>query len=115
MQKLIELTAKEAGVDVSQPFVFRMEANAKELKYHVIDWEEGQTHTMENHKQFAFDKMEVAQDVILLGFYSNKHHSIFTHHSTNIHVHVLNKKTGNVGHLDAIELNGNVTINLSKR
>jgi len=115
LQTFIELTAKEAGADVSQPFIFRIEAKVKELKYHVIDWKEGQAHTMDNHKQFAYDKREVAQDVILLGFYSNKHHSIFTHHSTNIHVHILNTKTGNVGHLDAIDLDGNITIYLPKR
>jgi len=70
---------------------------------------------MDNHKQFAFTKSEQDQDVILLGFYSDKHHSIFTHHSTNIHVHVLNKKTGTAGHLDNIELDNALTIHLSKK
>jgi acetolactate decarboxylase len=115
LQKFIELTAKDAGVDVSQPFVFKMDVMAKELKYHIIDWQEGQEHTMDNHKQFAYVKEEKGQEFVLLGFYSNKHHSVFTHHSTNIHVHVLNKKTGEVGHLDAIDLDGNVTVNFSKR
>jgi acetolactate decarboxylase len=115
LQKFIELTAKDAGVDVNQPFVFKLEVRAKELKYHIIDWEEGQEHTMDNHKQFAYVKMEQGQEFVLLGFYSNKHHSVFTHHSTNIHVHVLNKKTGEVGHLDAIDVEGNVTVNFSKR
>jgi acetolactate decarboxylase len=115
LQKLIEKMAKENGLDSSQPFVFRIEGKAKELNYHIIDWKDGEAHTMDNHKQFATAKKEKEQDVLLLGFYSDRHHSIFTHHSTNVHVHVLNKSNGTAGHLDNLELDGKITIYLSKQ
>ncbi len=80
----------------------------------IIDWEDGEVHTIDNHKQFASVKKEKEQDVVLLGFYSNKHQSIFTHHTTNIHVHVLEKKSGTIGHLDDIQIDDLFSIYLTE-
>jgi acetolactate decarboxylase len=54
LEKLIETTATINGYDTEIPFVFKIETTAGQLAYHVIDWKEGTTHTMENHKQFAY-------------------------------------------------------------
>jgi len=110
LEKLVEHSAKEGGVDTAQPFVFMVEAKAKQAGYHVIHWKDGVKHTLDNHKQFAIHKEEKEQEVILLGFYSKHHHSIFTHHSTNMHVHVLSKTKRIVGHLDDIVIEGPLTL-----
>ena len=47
-----------------------------------------------------------------LVFYSDKHQSIFTHDTTNIHVHVLEKKSGTVGYLDNIQIDDLISIYL---
>jgi acetolactate decarboxylase len=50
----------------------------------------------------------------ILGFYSIKHHAIFTHHSTNSHMHYLDGKSGLSGHVDDLVLGENVILRLPK-
>ncbi len=112
LEKLIETTAKANGYDIEIPFAFKVEAILEEASYHVIDWKDGAIHTMDNHKEFAYlGKFENSKS-ILLGFYSIRHQGIFTHHTTNMHIHLLAEKTNTVGHLDDIQINGPITIYL---
>ncbi|MBK6990320.1 MAG: acetolactate decarboxylase [Chitinophagaceae bacterium] len=115
LEKLVETTAKENGYDTELAFAFKIELTPKKISYHVIDWKEGTVHTMENHKQFAYEGQSSDAKTTLLGFYSTHHQSIFTHHTTYMHVHLLDEKTKTVGHLDEIKVNGQITIYLPKK
>jgi acetolactate decarboxylase len=110
LENLIANKAKQNGYDTTTAFVFKIEALPVIANYHIIDWKKGVTHTMGNHKQFAYTGKIENSYVTLLGFYSDHHHSIFTHHTTNMHMHVLDEKTKNVGHLDNIKINGTIKI-----
>ena len=44
------------------------------------------------------------RDVELIGFYSDDHHGIFTHHGTNLHVHLVDTKNNMTAHLDAMDM-----------
>lgn len=112
LEKLVEATAKTSGYDIEIPFAFKIEASPQILSFHVIDWKDGTVHTMENHKQFAYSGKLKNEKVWLLGFYSTHHQGVFTHHTTYMHVHMMDEKTKTVGHLDELELNGTVTIYL---
>lgn len=112
LEKLIETTAEANGYDIEIPFAFKVEAMPEETSYHVIDWKDGAIHTMDNHKEFAYLGNLENSKSILLGFYSTHHQSIFTHHTTNMHIHLLEEKTKTVGHLDDIQINGPITIYL---
>ncbi len=114
LEAFIEQLAKQNGYSLSEPFAFRIEATAPSINYHIIDWKKDVLHTMSNHKQFAISQSPRNAEVELLGFYSDHHHSIFTHHSSNMHVHVRNKKENVIGHLDNIKIKGELTIFLSK-
>lgn len=112
LEELVKETAQKNGYDVDKPFAFQIKTASVKTTFHVIDWHQGTKHTMDNHKQFAYAGKLVNKPVQLLGFYSTRHKSIFTHHTTNMHVHVLDKKTGTVGHLDDIQIKGSVLIYL---
>jgi acetolactate decarboxylase len=112
LENLIVATAKQNGYDTTVPFVFKIEANAKTVSYHIIDWKKGVQHTMENHKQFAYSAKTENSKVVFLGFYSDHHHGIFTHHTTNMHLHLMDEKTKQVGHLDNLELKKAIIIYL---
>jgi acetolactate decarboxylase len=112
LESLIVATAKQNGYDTTVPFVFKIEANTKTSSYHIIDWKKGVKHTMDNHKQFAYSTKIEESNLILLGFYSDHHHSVFTHHTTNMHLHLLDEKTKHVGHLDNLTLKSTITIYL---
>lgn len=115
LEKLIKATAESEGYDIEKPFVFRISATPTAMDFHVIDWEKGTEHTMENHKQFAYKGVVRGKPVEFLGFYSTRHKSIFTHHTTNMHVHTLEKKSGTVGHLDNVQFNGTITVFLPQQ
>lgn len=114
LETLVSQTAKQNGYDISIPFAFKIEATPQSVNYHIIDWKKGINHTMENHKQFAYLGKSKNSSSIFLGFYSDHHHSVFTHHTTNMHVHVLDEKSKIVGHLDDIKVNNSITIYLPK-
>ncbi len=115
LERLVEAAAEENGYNTETPFAFKIEAAPGKANYHVIDWKEGTAHTMENHKQYAFTGQAENAKLILLGFYSRYHQSIFTHHTTYMHIHLLEEKTKTVGHLDDVQLNGQITIYLPEK
>lgn len=107
--------AENAGLDVTQPFPFRLEGMFDSLAWHVVDWKEGDTeHTCEKHKTTGPHGVETDIESQLLGFHSVKHHRIFTHHSTNIHVHAWLNNAGTVAHVDGLTLSNGTNLILPK-
>lgn len=104
-------TAEDAGLDVKQPFPFRLEGRFKTLAWHVVDWKEGDMeHTCEKHKTTGPHGVETDLETQLLGFHSLRHHRIFTHHSTNIHVHAWIDDSDVVAHVDGLILSKGVIL-----
>lgn len=102
LEKMVEELASKNGQSLDEPFPFMIKGVVAKSSYHIIDWKEGTQHTSDNHKQFAKYGSFKTEPVTLLGFYSNKHHSIFTHHTTNMHVHIMDDKKTVVGHIEEI-------------
>jgi acetolactate decarboxylase len=115
LEKLVETTAISNGYDMEVPFAFKVEAVPQKISYHVIDWKEGAAHTMGNHKQFAYTGEFINTGITILGFYSTHHQSIYTHHTTFMHVHFFDDKTKTVGHLDELSVKGPVIIYLPEK
>lgn len=113
-EKFVADTLKSLGFDAVQPVCFRLETNAAQVNYHIIDWKEGVAHTPDNHKQFAYTGELTNSPVVLLGFYSTQHMGVFTHHTSNLHVHVLDSQTQRTGHLDNIKIKGKVTLYIAE-
>ena len=112
LEKAVEKFAVQNEQTLEEPFPFLIKGNINMASWHVIDWKERVAHTFDTHKQFAKYGRFTNEPVILLGFYSNKHHSIFTHHTTNMHIHVMDKKKTIVGHLEDFSA-GTGTLTLS--
>jgi hypothetical protein len=92
-----------SGYATSRPFAFVIKADEGEISYHIIDWKEEVTHTRDNHKQFAIKGSFKNENVIMIGFYSQKP-GVFTPHTSNIHLHVYDPTTGIVGHVEDLKL-----------
>jgi acetolactate decarboxylase len=107
LEKMVEELALKNGQSLDDPFPFMIKGTISKSSYHVIDWIEGTQHTFDNHKQFAKYGSFKKEPVTLLGFYSNKHHNIFTHHTTNMHVHIMDDKKTTVGHIEEIATTAN--------
>lgn len=115
LEKIVAGKATEYGYDISVPFVFRIEIIPGQADYHVIDWKDSVSHTAGNHKLFAYNGTIRQKKINVLGFYSERDHGIFTHHSSNIHVHLVEDETGLVGHLDDIRSKGEWVLYLPSR
>ncbi|MFQ5627907.1 MAG: acetolactate decarboxylase [bacterium] len=98
---------------LANPFPFLLKGRPAHLEWHVIDWPEGDSdHTHEKHKQSGVNNSLSSEEVDVLGFYSEQHHGIFTHHSTNMHLHFKTRSGDLAGHVDDIELDGKMKLYL---
>ena len=113
LEKHIASVAKKNEINIEKPFPFLIEGKALEFDWHVINWKDGDTeHSHEKHVNSGLNGTKNDQQVELLGFYSDSHHAVFTHHTTNMHIHL---KTGDgklAGHVDALTLGKGMVLKL---
>lgn len=115
LETFIAETVKANNIDTERPFPFLMDGTPDSFSWHVINWPEGDTeHSHEKHVNSGLHGTQTDKEVELLGFYSNAHHAIFTHHTTNMHIHVKTKDGSLAGHLDGIELGAGMVLKLPK-
>ena len=113
LEKLIEQTAKEYGVNIDEPFPFLIKGKIKSFDWHVINWKDGDTeHSHQKHIESGLNGTLTEKEVEVLGFYSNKHHAIFTHHTTNMHLHIKTADDQISGHLDGLTLGKHMILSL---
>lgn len=105
LEKFIADSAKNNDLDNTKPFPFLIEGIIQSLDWHVIDWKENDSiHTPQKHKNSGLRGTLNNEAIQIIGFYSNAHHSIFTHHSTNMHMHFRTLKDSLAGHVDQLEV-----------
>lgn len=103
----IPIIAAQQGLDTSKAFPFRLEGEVERLSWHVVDWDASDSiHSHEKHRQSGAYGREQAIQAEVLGFYSQQHQGIFTHHSSPLHMHYrLRGDQGSwqgMGHVDAL-------------
>ncbi len=116
LEAFIIETAASLKIDTNVPFPFLIEGNASSLSWHIIDWPEGDTeHTHQKHKESGLNGFLADTEVSVLGFYSDKHKGVFTHHSTNLHMHFKTKDCLLAGHLDGFTPGSKMFLKLPKQ
>tara|TARA_R110002049_G_scaffold82535_6_gene209964 strand:+ start:906 stop:1589 length:684 start_codon:yes stop_codon:yes gene_type:complete len=91
--------------DITEPFVFKIHGTALKATYHIQNLADGSvvTNPDEAHEgQASFTIYN--QKVVIIGFYSKSHQGVFTHHDTNIHLHIISSDWKHMGHLDKLTL-----------
>lgn len=92
-----------------EPFFFRLRGTVREAEAHVMDLPpgtvlEGPSLAHATQKTFTVRDAEVE----LVGVFSTKHHAVFTHHGSNIHVHMVTADGLLMGHLDRLRMDASV-------
>jgi acetolactate decarboxylase len=109
----IEQVAKENKLQIDEPFPFLIEGKPRSIEWHVINWMDGDTeHSHEKHINSGLNGTIENRQVKMVGFYSDSHHGIFTHHTTNLHVHVKTDDNKIAGHVDGLILEQGMTLKL---
>ncbi len=113
LENYISKTSVKYSIPQDQPYPFLIRGKVKSAQWHVIDWPKGDTeHTHAKHKASGLHGTISDETVEILGFYSDRHQGVFTHHTTNMHLHVKNP-TGNIaGHLDGLSLGKGMALSL---
>lgn len=85
------------------PFLFKVSGIIEDATIHVVNLPSGTkvSSPEEAHLGRTFYSLK-NEPVDLVGFYSKNHKTIFTHHDTFIHIHLINSKRDKMGHLDEV-------------
>ncbi|WP_431160374.1 acetolactate decarboxylase [Flagellimonas beolgyonensis] len=114
IQDAVSKIARANGYDTSQPFPFKIKGTFDVLTAHIVTPRnpevEGFREGVKSQK-FSFERSKGE----MIGFYSEHHQGIYTHHDSFVHVHFLTKDKSFMGHLDDIDTyNGTFKLFLPK-
>jgi alpha-acetolactate decarboxylase len=116
VEKFVFDTAKEIGITIEEPFPFLLTGTAQSLSWHVINWDiTDKEHTHQKHQMSGLNGTLTNATIEILGFYSDKHKGVFTHHSTNMHLHFKTQDNKLSGHVDDIVLGDKMILKLPKQ
>lgn len=112
VDEIVKSNAIKYGIDTQRPFPFLLSGTAKSARYHIMNRTDakppapgpGSHETAKVH--FTIDNSPVE----LLGFYSEKHQGIFTHHNSFVHLHIKTPDDKIAGHLENVELEPGATL-----
>jgi acetolactate decarboxylase len=112
LDDFIEREARASELNVQEAFPFRIEGAPSRLDWHVIDGSKipSDAHGHEAHMQSAVRGKLIGKPARIIGFYSPKHHAVFTHHDTNTHAHVICDDPLITGHVDHVDIGSGSTL-----
>lgn len=86
-----------------EPLVFRIQAEVDSAHFHVMDLPKGTSFNGPDEAH-AFARQYTVHNAAceLLGFFSIHHKGVFTHHDSNIHVHLITEDRQQMGHLETL-------------
>lgn len=88
-----------------RPFAFRLIGEVESAKIHIVNVPKGAKVASPDdaHKH---NKTYVVQNEKseILGFFSTEHQSVFTHHDTFLHLHLITNDHQKMGHIDTLQL-----------
>src|SRR5690606_15296687 len=87
-----------------RPFAFRLTGKISKAIIHVVNLPSGSLVSSpdEAHRGQVNYKL-TDSDVEALGFFSRRHKGIFTHHDSNMHLHLIMQDKSMMGHVDKLE------------
>lgn len=99
-----------------KPFLFKLEGKVENAIIHVVNLApETQVRSPQEAHKGQVSYVIKDEEVTMLGFFSTDHQSIFTHHDTYIHIHLITSDEKKMGHLDQVTLKkGNIKFFLPK-
>lgn len=115
LDTFVKESSQKLGFGVDQAFPFQIKGKAESVRWHVINWPLGDmVHTHEKHKKAGLNGELNNVDIEILGFYSENHKGIYTHHSSNLHMHFITADQTLSAHLDDIEIGEKMVLRLPK-
>lgn len=113
--KDIETLVDQKTTDYKRPFAFKLTGTISSAVIHIQNLPEGTkvSSPKEAHQEQINYKLE-EQQATIVGFFSTEHKGVFTHHDSNIHLHLITKDETKMGHLDEVDIK-NMKLYLPKK
>lgn len=102
LEKKIMEAAISSGINLEEPFFFRIEGTFDQMVTHIVTPRSPEIEGyIAGQNQKNFDHLKESGE--LIGVYSKVGQRIYTHHNSYMHVHFLNSKKDFTGHLDMFQ------------
>jgi acetolactate decarboxylase len=112
----LEAFLDAATKTLPRPFIFKLTASIDSADVHVVHLPKGAKVASPDDAHRGQREFRIRnKPSTLVGFFSTEHQTLFTHHDTFLHVHLLTDDLKAMGHLDALSLGkGNVRLFLPR-
>jgi len=103
--KDVETFIDSRTTEMKKPFGFKLIGSVKEANIHIQNLPKGTqvSSPKEAHQGQINYKIENTKAEIV-GFFSKEHKGVFTHHDSNVHMHLITADEKKMGHLDALQI-----------
>jgi acetolactate decarboxylase len=103
--KDIEKLVDEKTIDLKRPFTFKLIGKVSKAIIHIQNLPKGTKVTSPTEAHQGQTNYELKnEEVTIIGFFSTEHKGVFTHHDSNIHLHLITNNESKMGHLDELEI-----------
>jgi acetolactate decarboxylase len=100
LEKFINKLTKKSN----RPFIFKMTCTVDSATIHIMNLPDGTiVKSPEDAHLTQVNYLVQNDEVIIVGFFSTEHKTIFTHHDTFLHMHLMTKDLQKMGHLDDVK------------
>lgn len=87
----------------TRPFMFKLSGTVEEALIHVVNLPEGSSvSSPQEAHQGQVDYKINQKEADIVGFFSTEHKTVFTHHDTFLHMHLITSDRKLMGHLDDV-------------
>lgn len=110
LQTMVKEAAQQLSINTEEAFPFLLKGQFGEIDWHVINAGEAEAQNHEAFRKAGLSGKSENVEGQLLGFYSEKHEGVFTHHGSFMHMHFVNTDETEMGHVDALEITGPIVL-----
>ncbi len=99
--KQLESYLLQATTEMPKPFLFKLSGVVEKAIIHVVNLPPGNTVSSPEEAHQGLRKYTITnQPAEVLGFFSTQHKTIFTHHDTFLHMHLITADNQKMGHVE---------------
>lgn len=115
--KELEEFIDKKTLNYKRPFVFKLIGQVDSAEIHIQNLpKDTKVSSPEEAHQGQKNYLLENSKVEIVGFFSTEHKGIFTHHDSNIHMHLITTDRNKMGHLDKVFFaNGSIKLYLPKK
>ena len=104
LEKFVAARARKAGIDMNEPFPFRVIAHCDDVAMHIVNRQGREIKGHEDHAKIQVKIPIAGADMEFLGFWSDRQQIVLTHMGSNAHVHGRTADGKLSGHVDEVHL-----------